>query len=190
MKKAKSKPNGRRASAGRSDSKTVSARPQGEAIAKRLAVRTFCLLMLLIPAASTVNDGIQSLVTRSLAASPKITLTDRDVQTRASLLRRVAADTDAVRGLDGKELRLLFGDPVLIRREEKAQSLHFTSAQCALDVYYDGRGVKPAYVEYRLKGTGTAEAHKACLQSLFAGARFETKPDQPTQSAAVPDGRV
>lgn len=190
MKKAKTKHNGRRASAGRSDSKTVLLKPQGEAIAKRLAIRAFCLFLLLVPAASTVSDGIQDLVTRSLAASPKITLTDKDVQTRASLLRRVAADTDAVRGLDAEQLNLLFGEPVLVRREENVQSMHFTSAQCALDVYYDGQGRKPAYVEYRLKGTGTAEAHKACLQSLFAGARFMTKPDQPTQSASAPESRV
>ncbi|NBX66586.1 MAG: hypothetical protein EBQ96_06280 [Proteobacteria bacterium] len=180
---------GQRKNAGRTHLRTKSKRPQAQVLALGIMARAFCLLLLLIPAASTVSDSVQSLVIRSFGGA-LTNMTDMQAQTRASLLRRVASDTDAVRGLDTDDIQLLFGMPYLVRREGPVRSLHYTSAECALDVYYKDTQIKPVYVEYRLRGDGTGVAHQTCLQALFSGARFEAVPTVPTIEASAPDGRV
>jgi hypothetical protein len=113
-------------------------------------------------------------------------------QERLALLRRTAGDADAVRHLTQSELALLFGEPSLKREEPEVVSWHFTSNDCALDVYFPRHGTAasrhPVYAEYRVRGeageTGLVEGpqhldHKTCVKSLFSHARFIEK--------AVPD---
>jgi len=170
--KRKKSSNGQRPNAGR---QAFAHMPQAQQLALRLLGRGFLLFVLLVLASSTISDPLQRLVQQGLneaqVAGHIASMTDADVQARASLLRRVAEDADAVRGLDGGDLQLLFGQPGLKRAEAGAQSWHYVSAECALDIYFAQGGVYPVYAEYRLRDGAATDAQKSCVRSLFAGAQ-------------------
>ena len=57
----------------------------------------------------------------------------------------------AILGLDGAEVRLLLGDPGLIRRETPAEVWQYRTAGCVLDVvlYDQESGARGVYAEAR-----------------------------------------
>jgi|GEM_PF-2814908 len=192
VRKRKKSSNGQRQNAGRQafgkrflSGQAFAHMPQAQQLALRLLGRGMLLLVLLVLASSTISDPLQRLVQQGLneaqVAGHIASMTDADVQARASLLRRVAEDADAVRDLKGDDLLLLFGQPGLKRAEAGAQSWHYVSAECALDIYFAQGGVYPVYAEYRLRDTtvkdgrvkdgATIDAQQSCVRSLFAGAQ-------------------
>lgn len=180
------KTNGQRPHAGRF---SVRRRPQAQLIAMRLLRYGAVVLAVLLLVSSSISDNIQKLVDASLAAARTDALSQRQVQARASLLRLVSADADAVRGMDVDDLALLFGTPGLRREERTVYVLQYLSPICAMDVYFKQGRERPAYVEYRLRDAGAG--HAACVQSLFLQARFEKTPVIPEPVAVVaPNGRV
>lgn len=138
------------------------------------------LLAVVLLASSTVSDKIQKLIDDSTAERARVTGAHDDHETiRQALLRRIALNVDAVRHLSAKELVMVFGEPSLKRAEGKTISWHFTSPDCALDIYFQEGKKSPAYAEYRVRGeieeSGLVEGrtldHKDCLKSLYANAR-------------------
>ena len=159
-----------------------------------LLAATICVL-----ASSTLSDPLQRLAMEGWADTVRIQtnrhmdtprLSDLKQQERLALLRKTASDADAVRHLSLDQLSLLFGEPTLKREEPEAVSWHFTSAECALDVYFprraeDGSMKDPVYAEYRVRGEVQEDGlkpgkgfldHKACVRSLFSHARFPARP--------------
>lgn len=153
--------------------------------ALRLIGRAALILSVCVLASSTVSDPLQRLADEAL----RIGVTDMAnarQQARLALLRRTARDPDGVRHLSPSELELVFGTPTLKREEPEAVSWHFTSADCALDVYFprraDDLAPHPVYAEYRVRGeamegglkedTSRVLDHRACVKSLFSHAKF------------------
>lgn len=142
-------------------------------------------LLVVVLASSTISDEVQHLIDDSIAEHARVHngAADEHEHIRAALLRRTAMDADAVRHLSTDELLTLFGEPSLKRQEGETMSWHFTSGECALDIYFPQNKKRPAYAEYRVRGEieegGLVEKaqgldHKACLKSLYASARTGT----------------
>ncbi len=154
-------------------------------VALRLIGRAALILSICVLASSTVSDPLQRLADEALRTGAADMASARQ-QERLALLRRTARDPDGVRHLSSRELELVFGTPTLRREEPEAVSWHFTSAECALDVYFPRRedtlAAHPVYAEYRVRGEamegGLKEAspltldHRACVKSLFSHAKF------------------
>lgn len=185
------KSHGRRKSAGRFSLPKA----QSEVLAMRILGRGLLAAAICVLASSTLSDPLQKLTMEGWAESARIQagrtgqgprFDDIRAQQRLALLRRIAGDADAVRHLSLEELSMLFGEPTLKREEPEAVSWHFTSGECALDVYFprrgdDGRLHDPVYAEYRVRGQMQEDGlkpgkgkldHKACVRSLFSHARF------------------
>lgn len=96
---------------------------------------------------------------------------DSNALSRSALLRRVAADADAVRGLGPSEMYLLFGSPVLVRGEGDVRVDQYAAGGCVMDAYFKPDAVHPVYVEFRL-ADGQA-GHWPCLHALVRGARHD-----------------
>lgn len=158
----------------------------------RILGRGLLVMAVCVLASSSVTDPLQKLAMDGWAESVRVhgpQKFDHIQQERLALLRRTAANADAVRHLTLKELSLLFGEPTLKREEPEAMSWHFTSGECALDVYFprrasDGTMQDPVYAEYRVRGHAQEDGlvpgkgkldHKACVRSLFSYARFSKK---------------
>lgn len=178
------KQNGQHASAGR----FAINRAESERMALRLMGRGLLVACVALLASSTLSDPLQDLARDGLKDAMRFhNIEDASSyvqQERIALMRRTAADADAVRRLSTDELVLLFGEPTLKRRERQAESWHFTSADCALDVYFkhdaQDKLTAPVYAEYRLRGeareTGIMQSakpldHRACVRSLFSHAK-------------------
>jgi len=167
---------------------------QSQVVAMRLLGRTLLAMAICVLASSTLSDPLQKLTQEGWAESARLNrhqiaqldYSSRAQQERLALLRRIAGDADAVRHLSLEELSMLFGEPSLKREEPEAVSWHFTSGECALDVYFprrngDGSLRDPVYAEYRVRGQVQEDGlkpgkgaldHKACVRSLFSHARF------------------
>ncbi len=154
-----------------------------------MAVRALLAVAVLAVGPSVLSDPLKAFTDSGVAASIRAGVagdfTSLRQLERVALLRRIAGDADSVRELSGADLIMLFGSPGLRRAEPEAESWHYTSAECALDVYFPRVGdveAKPAYAEYRVRGgtdgwvgpVGPEAAkpldHRACLRSLFAQA--------------------
>lgn len=159
-------------------------------LGRGLLAATICVL-----ASSTLSDPLQKLAMDGWADTVRVhsrrdgtalQFSDFKQQERLALLRRIAGNADEVRHLSLEELSSLFGEPTLKREEPEAVSWHFTSGECALDVYFPRRGADgamqdPVYAEYRVRGQVQEDGlvpgvgrldHKACVRSLFSHARF------------------
>ena len=158
-----------------------------QALALRLVGRAALILAVCALASSTLTDPLQKLADDSLHMAGSQSLSTFKQQERLALLRRTAQDTDGVRHLSPDELTLLFGNPSLKREEPEVESWHFTSSDCALDVYFPRHATllsrHPVYAEYRVRGEADDDTlrespqkldHRACVKSLFAHAKFPT----------------
>jgi hypothetical protein len=156
-------------------------------MALRLIGRAALIISVCVLASSTLSDPLQKLADETIVMSART----QDIpkyrqQERLALLRRTAQNADGVRGLSPDELALLFGTPTLKREEPEVESWHFTSGECALDVYFPRKAVMqltrhPVYAEYRVRGDAGEEGliegkqaldHKSCVKSLFSHAKF------------------
>lgn len=174
----------------------------------RMLGRAALIIAVCVLASSTITDSLQKLSERGMAEAARISdlrdFTSFRQQERLALLRRTAADADAVRHLSAADLSLLFGEPSLKRDEPEAESWHFTSQECALDIYFNKRpgalSPKPVYAEYRVRGdvedSGVVEGterldHRSCLRSLYSHAKFPQNQDdvaQPSRTSSDAQG--
>lgn len=179
-----------------------------QVLAMRILARGLLIIAVCVLASSTLSDPLQKLAMEASAESARVhgavPMADHLQQERLALLRRTAANADAVRHLSLRELSLLFGEPTLKREEPEAVSWHFTSGECALDVYFprraeDGSMQDPVYAEYRVRGQVQEDGlvpgkgrldHKACVRSLFSHARFPKSGEEinPVSSLRAPAG--
>lgn len=137
----------------------------------RILIYAGCILLLSLPAASTLSDRVQTLVAGEVARIGGGGWSGLAVQKRAALLRRALESPDALERMDDQAITALFGAPHLRRREGGAQSWHYISASCAVDLYFKDGAHRPAYVEYRLGGQDLPQARRLCVRALFSAAR-------------------
>jgi hypothetical protein len=81
----------------------------------------------------------------------------------------------AILGLDGAEVRMLLGDPGLIRRETPAEVWQYRTAGCVLDVvlYDQASGTRVVYAEARTPGAEPAPTD-ICLSDVLTTKRATT----------------
>ncbi len=140
--------------------------PQAQRLGLRILARGALLLLVVLLASSTISDPLQSIVRQALGDLRP----DAVQMKQAALLRRVADDADAVRGLDGAQLTLLFGAPELQRHEAQTVSWHYVCAECALDLYFRQGQAHPVYAEYRMRGDEAPQTHQSCVEALAKAA--------------------
>lgn len=161
----------------------------------RILSRALLAAAIVVLASSTISDPLQHLIEEGQIDVVRLQ-GPQDFSSfvqleRVALLRRIAGNADAVRELPLDDLTLLFGEPSLKRQEPEVVSWHFTSSECALDVYFRRRSdgstrQRPIYAEYRVRGdareSGLTQAapldHKSCVRSLYAQAKTIEKQTQ------------
>ena len=110
---------------------------------------------------------------------------ERDVRYSASekrsLRRAVLGAPDGLLALNGGQVRAVFNQPELVRRDLPTIVWQYRTSECVLDVYFTTRAqvaaTPVAHYEVRARGKGVADedVHKSCLQTLVrerAGVNF------------------
>lgn len=95
---------------------------------------------------------------------------------KVQLLRSITADPDNILGVSARDLHLLFGNSSFIRQEGRASIWQYSSGNCVLDIFFEGREdrapeLAPA-AYYEIRPT-TPEDHDldktACVADLLKG---------------------
>lgn len=146
----------------------------------RLAVAFLPLMMLLVGSCKTQSSGMNDIFTgmdelRNALFPDRVIARDADYHPAAGFVTRargyVEGDPASLQHLTEQEIKFMFGEPAMKRRDADARIWQYQGGACVVDFYfYDDASHKGqsavAYVDFRLKNDLQGEAPRVETISL------------------------